>query len=98
MSTDYQEFLKAKQILIEPSGFRAPSLNGKLFEFQRDIVMWALDRGRAAIWADCGLGKTPMQLAWAEQVAKEYKRPVLILAPLAVSRQTEREGLKFGIK
>lgn len=96
-TTAYADFLRSKQITIQPSGFRAPSLNSKLFEFQSDITRWALDRGRAAVWADCGLGKTPMQLAWAEQVAKEYKKPVLILAPLAVSKQTEREGVKFNI-
>jgi hypothetical protein len=65
-----------------------------LFPFQRDIVKWALRRGRAAIFADCGLGKTPMQLSWAAQVPGR----VLILAPLAVAQQTVREGKKFGIE
>lgn len=64
-----------------------------LFPFQRDIVKWALRRGRAAVWADCGLGKTPISLAWAEQIPGR----VLILAPLAVAQQTCREGKKFGI-
>jgi len=64
-----------------------------LFDFQRDIVKWALRRGRAAIFADCGLGKTPMQLEWANHIPGN----VLILAPLAVSAQTVREGEKFGI-
>jgi hypothetical protein len=64
-----------------------------LFDFQRDIVSWALRRGRAAVFADCGLGKTPMQLEWAHRVPGR----VLILAPLAVSGQTAREGKKFGI-
>jgi superfamily II DNA or RNA helicase len=64
-----------------------------LFPFQRDIVKWALRRGRAALFADCGLGKTPMQLSWADQVPGR----VLILAPLAVAQQTVREGQKFGI-
>ena len=64
-----------------------------LFDFQRDIVRWALRRGRAAIFADCGLGKTPMQLEWARHIPGR----VLILAPLAVSAQTVREAAKFGI-
>jgi DNA modification methylase len=64
-----------------------------LFDFQRDIVGWALKRGRASIFADCGLGKTPMQLEWASHVPGN----VLVLAPLAVSLQTVGEGKKFGI-
>ena len=92
--TDYEEFLRAKAITDAPSGMPVvPALNPQLFPFQRDIVSWALRRGRAAIFADCGLGKTPMQLEWAKHVPG----PVLILAPLAVSRQTVREGEKFGV-
>lgn len=93
----YSAFLKTKAVSVAPSGFEPKPLNLRLFEFQRDIVGWALKRGRASVFADCGLGKTPMQLEWATHVVKEYKRPVLILAPLAVSKQTEREGLKFDI-
>lgn len=98
MTIDYEQFLKSKQITIEPSGFRADTLNSSLFEFQSDIDRWAIGRGRSAVFADCGLGKTPMQLVWAEAVTRELNKPVLILAPLAVSKQTEREGKKFGIK
>lgn len=72
-------------------------LNSKLYQFQRDIVRWALAKGRAAIFADCGLGKTPMQLEWASQVVKARGGMVLILAPLAVAAQTIAEGIKFGI-
>src|SRR5207237_6830960 len=72
-------------------------LNRLLMPFQSAIVRWALRRGRAAIWADCGLGKTFMQLEWAKNVAEVSGRPVLIFAPLAVSHQTKREGEKFGI-
>jgi hypothetical protein len=96
MST-YQSFLASKQVATPPSGFVAESLSPQLFEFQRDITRWSIDRGRAAIFADCGLGKTPMQLQWAESVTAKFNKPVLILAPLAVSKQTEREGQKFGI-
>ena len=91
----YQEFLSGKAIRSIPTGLEAPAdPNPMLFPFQRDIVKWALRRGRSAIFADCGLGKTPMQLAWANQVPGK----VLILAPLAVSQQTVREGQKFGIQ
>jgi DNA modification methylase len=65
-----------------------------LFDFQRDIVKWALKIGKAAIFADCGMGKTPMQLEWSTHIPGN----VLILAPLAVSKQTIREGIKFGVK
>lgn len=95
---DYQGFLSAKRIVDEPSGLRrVPALNPMLFDFQSDIVRWALRRGRAAIFADCGLGKTPMQLEWAKHVDTKTGGNVLIVAPLAVSAQTVREGEKFGV-
>lgn len=91
---DYKKFLSEKAIVSEPSGLSiVPDLNPMLFDFQRDMTAWALRRGRAALFEDCGLGKTPQQLEWAERVPG----PVLILAPLAVSAQTVREGAKFGI-
>lgn len=92
---NYQEFISSKKNFDVPTGLaEVPNLNKSMFDFQRDIVSWALKRGRAAIWADCGLGKTLMQLEWARHVPGK----VLILAPLAVSHQTIREGEKFGIK
>jgi hypothetical protein len=94
---NYDRFLANKQVVHQASGFVPDSLSPKLFEFQRDITRWTIERGRAAIFADCGLGKTPMQLQWAESVVRKFNRPVLILAPLAVSKQTQREGEKFGI-
>jgi DNA modification methylase len=96
---DYQTFLDSKRLVAAPAGFEVASeqINPYLFPFQRNIVRWALRRGRAAIFADCGLGKTPMQLEWACHVAVHTDRPVLILAPLAVAQQTAREGEKFGI-
>jgi hypothetical protein len=69
-----------------------------LFPFQRAMVDWAVRQGRAAIFADCGLGKTPMQLVWAQNVRTITGRPVLIVTPLAVSYQTELEAAKFGIE
>jgi len=93
----YDEFLRQKEFVPRDAGFEPANLNGMLYPFQRDIVTWACRRGKAAIFADCGMGKTPMQLAWAEQVANKTGGVVLILAPLAVSAQTVREGRKFGI-
>ncbi|MEL0098904.1 MAG: helicase [Opitutae bacterium] len=90
----YQEFIKSKRIVDSPTGINAPqSLNSTLFDFQRDIVGWSLRRGRAAIFADCGMGKTLMQLEWADKIPGR----VLIVAPLAVAGQTVREASKFGI-
>lgn len=96
----YDEFIKGKLVKYEASGFDVETgdLNQKLFDWQRDIVKWALAKGKCAIFADCGLGKTAMQLEWAHQVHKHTGKPVLIIAPLAVSKQTKREGVKFGIE
>ncbi len=96
---NYDEFVNSKRAYVPPSGFDvdASAINPQLFPFQRDIVRWALKRGKAAIFADCGLGKTPMQLEWARHVCEVTGGNVLILAPLAVSQQTAREGEKFGI-
>ncbi len=69
-----------------------------LFPFQRQLVEWAWLKGRAALFADTGLGKTPMQLTWADGVVAETGQPVLILGPLAVVRQTEAEARKFRIE
>lgn len=98
-SPDYKDFLAAKALRVSESGFdiSEQKLNQMLFPFQRAIVRWALKIGRAAIFADCGLGKTPMQLEWAHQVCEHTAGNVLILAPLAVSHQTQREADKFGI-
>jgi len=94
---DYSDFLEDKKIKDIPTGHDPITLNGMLFDFQADIVKWAVRRGRAAIFCDCGLGKSPMQLEWATQVIKETGGSVLILAPLAVSKQTKREGVKFNM-
>jgi DNA modification methylase/superfamily II DNA or RNA helicase len=93
---DYSEFLKTKQLTIKASGITVSieQINNQLFDFQKDIVRWALAKGKAAIFAGTGLGKTGMQLEWANHIPGD----VLILAPLAVSQQTVREGEKFGIK
>jgi len=92
---DYKQFIDGKRLIDKPTGIEVDprSLNGDLFDFQQDIVRWALKRGRAAIFADCGMGKTPMQLTWARHVPGR----VLIVTPLAVAAQTVREAKKFGI-
>lgn len=96
--SDYQSFLDSKRLTQKPCGFEPVDLNPHLFDFQRDIVKWACRKGRAAIFADCGMGKTIMQLSWAEQIYKHRGGFVLIVAPLAVSAQTVREGRMFGIE
>lgn len=93
----YEDFLKSKTLIAEDAGFDCSAVNAKLFQFQREIVRWALKKGRAAIFADCGLGKTGIQLEWARRVAEHTGGEVLVLAPLAVAAQTKREGEKFGI-
>lgn len=93
---DYQSFLASKVRVAQPVGFEPDDLHGSLFPFQRDLVAWALRQGRCAIFADTGLGKTRMQLEWARQVSARVGR-VLILAPLAVAAQTQREGHALGI-
>ncbi len=96
---DYKTFLETKIKKASQSGFdiQESKLNKMLFPFQKFIVKRMLKQGKGAIFADCGLGKTPMQLEWANQIAKHTKKPVLILTPLAVSGQTIEEGVKFHI-
>lgn len=94
---EYQEFLESKKKTVTESGFEASEINPMLFPFQSHIVKRALKAGKFAIFADCGLGKTFMQLEWARKVIEFTKQPVLILAPLAVVGQTIKEGVKFGI-
>lgn len=97
MTGDYASFINKKRRAEIKSGFDADLSGYRLFPFQREIVGWALGLGRAAVFADTGLGKTFMQLAWAREVADHTGRPVIVLAPLAVAEQTIREAVKFGI-
>ncbi len=96
----YQDFLSEKVVSAQPIGFDVDlsDLNPALFDWQRVVVQWALKRGRAALFESCGLGKTLQQLEWARQIHRLAGGDVLILAPLAVSSQTVREGAKFGIE
>lgn len=95
---NYQDFIAGKSQDASRYGFTPTSLPDFLFPFQQSLVEWALCKGRAALFADCGLGKTPMQLVWADQVLRKTNKPVLIMTPLAVSAQTVREGEKFQIE
>lgn len=95
---DYQAFLERKRQRGADAGFDPPWLPEFLFPFQQHLTEWAIRKGRGAIFADTGLGKTPMQLVWAENVVRQTAGRVLILTPLAVSHQTVREAEKFGIE
>ena len=92
---DYQDFLESKKFRAPESGIEVDpeSLHPSLFPFQRDLVTWAVRKGRAAVFADTGLGKTRMELQWAQAIGK----PTLILAPLAVAHQTVREAESIGM-
>ena len=95
---EYSDFLKNKRFVLESCGFDVDKneLNPKMYDFQKDIVRWSLAKGRSCIFADCGLGKTLMQLEWAQKIHEKTGGKILILAPLSVCEQTKREGLLFG--
>jgi DNA modification methylase len=97
---DYENYLRTKKKSVTPVGFDVEigELNPELKDFQSAIVQWALRRGRAALFCDTGLGKTFMQLEWANHVFRHTGMPVLVFAPLAVTKQTAMEAEKFGIK
>lgn len=95
--SSYAEFLEDKRSTVRDAGFPVDAVSDLLYPFQQQTVRWAIRKGRAAIFADCGLGKTPMQLEWGRLVHEHTGGDVLILAPLAVAAQTIREGRKFGI-
>lgn len=95
---DYKQFIASKQFNVQPSGFVADKINSHLFNYQRDLVSWALKLGKAALFTMTGTGKTFMQVEWAERVCRHTGEKVLILAPLAVSIQTVKEAEKLGIK
>jgi hypothetical protein len=96
--TSYYDFLERKGQSNIGNGFTPIWLPDFLYDFQKDLVEWAQVKGRCAIFADCGLGKTPVQLVWAENIVRKENKPVLIITPLAVSSQTKREAEKFGIE
>ena len=97
---EYDAFVAHKLKSVDTQGLdvNRDDLHELLFDYQRDIVAWSLRRGRSCIFADCGTGKTLMQLVWSDVVTRETSGRVLILAPLAVADQTCREGDRFGIE
>lgn len=97
---EYHDFIRSKETSVQQSGFDSDksTYNKNLFEWQKDIVHWALKKGKACLFEDCGLGKTLQQLSFADEVFKHTGGNVLILAPLAVAAQTKAEGEKFGIE
>lgn len=98
MTDAYSSFLARKAIMDPMTGIASPpDLPATMNPHQRDIVQWALRRGRAAVFAGTGLGKTYMELVWADEVARFTGKPVLIFAPLAVAAQHVREASKFGL-
>jgi superfamily II DNA or RNA helicase len=97
---EYKNFLKKKEVTSVNAGFSVEKtdLNKSLFPFQRDIVAWALQKGKSSVFTDCGSGKTCIQLEFSYQVCKKTGGTALIVAPLSVAEQTRREGEKFGIE
>jgi hypothetical protein len=95
---EYGEFLKSKAQAGERSGFKPLWIPDFLFDFQKSCAEWNIWQGRSADFLDCGMGKTLIQLVWAENVVRKTNRPVLIQTPLAVAQQTVREGAKFGVE
>jgi hypothetical protein len=94
---EYRAFIARKSQIDGNDGFAPRFLPSFLFDFQRALVTWAVEKGRSAIFADCGMGKTPMQLVWSQNVVEHTNKPVLILTPLAVAGQTVAEASKFGM-
>lgn len=95
---EYKRFVSSKSHLAGDFGFKPIYTNPHAFDFQNALIEWQLEKGRAATFADCGLGKTLMQLTWAENVHRKTNKPVLILAPLSVASQTVDEATKFDIE
>lgn len=98
MRADYDAFLGRKRQCDEMNGFEPSWIPDYLFDFQRGLLEWSVRMGRAAIFADCGLGKTPIELTWAQNVVQHTNGKVLLAAPLAVSQQIVREAEKFGVE
>jgi len=94
---EYDEFIKTKTRRAQSHGFTPYPITAPLFDWQKHVVEWAVRQGRAALFEDCGLGKTAQQLEWASQVHRHTGKSVLILTPLAVAHQTAKEASKFGI-
>jgi Helicase conserved C-terminal domain len=95
---DYDTFIDGKSQLGGNFGFKPTFVPDFLFDFQKDLLKWGIEKGKFAVFADCGLGKTAMQLVWCQNIVEKTNGNVLILTPLAVGSQTVREAAKFGIE
>lgn len=95
--TDYDSFIIGKNRRAQDAGFDPKPITAPLFPFQKHVVQWAIKKGRAALFEECGLGKTLQQLEWASQVATHTGGAVIVLTPLAVASQTLAEAERFGI-
>lgn len=93
----YDQYVMDKLVRVQPTGFEPGELHAGLFDHQRALVQWSIRRGRCAVFADTGLGKTRIQLEWAARVHEHTGKDVLILAPLAVAQQTASEGVALGV-
>lgn len=93
---NYDDFIIAKNRKAMPHGFEPGPITAPLFDWQAHVTRWAIRTGRAALFEDCGLGKTAQQLEWSDQVTKHTSKPTLILTPLSVAKQTADEASKFG--
>lgn len=96
--SEYEKFIDRKAQAGACDGFAPTWMPPELFDFQQNLVDWSVRKGKDAIFADCGLGKTPIQLTWAQNVVERMNKPVLVMTPLAVGAQTVREGEKFHIE
>jgi hypothetical protein len=94
----YEEYIASKKKTVPNRGFEPLPIIAPLFDWQTEVLQWAVRKGRAALFEDCGLGKTAQQLEWASQVHRKTGGSVIILTPLAVAAQTAREAVKFGIE
>lgn len=94
----YEDFLRSKAQYGQDAGVDAVSIPSQAFDFQQNLIEWSLRKGRDAVFADCGLGKTLIELSWADNVVRRTNKPVLYLTPLAVAKQTIGESEKFGIE
>lgn len=93
----FDDFLETKKQYGARQGFKPTFMPSWLFDFQAYGTDWMVNQGRGALFYDCGLGKTPMHLVWAQNVVEHTNKPVLYITPLAVAQQTAREAMKFNI-
>jgi len=98
VNKQYKHFLKNKGISNNSEGFKPSFVPDFLYDFQKVLVKWSVEKGKAALFEDCGLGKTPQQLVWSQNIIKKTNGKVLIVTPLAVSYQTIKEAEKFNLK